>query len=202
MSGVKIDVRSNIDQVTATIRALPDRLKERAIMRSINRAVDSVATESSRIIRQTYNLKHAAILKALTKHKASKITLTGDVTFKGRRVPLIEFEARWRQGQAIGATAKIFVGGRRTTYKGAFIAASTSNNARGGGSAGMNQVYVRVGRGRYPIRTLRGISIPLTLRNKVVIEAVRKVASDTFTKSFSQQIKYLTTDQPIGFAYG
>lgn len=202
MSGVKIDVRSNIDQVTATIRALPDRLKERAIMRGINRAVDAVATESSRIIRQTYNLKHSAILKALTKTKASKITLTGDVTFKGRRVPLIEFQAQWRQGQPVGATAKIFAGGQRVPYRGAFIAAATRNNPSGGGSAGMNQVWIRIGRTRHPIRVLRGISIPLTLRNKVVIEAVREVASNAFTKTFTQQIKYLTTDQPIGFAYG
>lgn len=193
MSGVKIDVRSNIDEIVATIGALPDRLKERAIMRSINRAVDSTATESSRIIRQVYNLRHSAILAALTKEKASKITLTGNVTFKGRRVPLIEFQARWRQGQPIGATAKIFVGGSRAAYKGAFIAAARRNNPTGGGSAGMEQVYVRVGRARYPIRVLRGISIPLTLRNKVVIEAVRKVASDTFTRNFMQQIKYLTS---------
>jgi len=193
MSGVKIDVRSNIGEVVATIQALPDRLKDRAILRSINRAVDSVATESSAQIRAVYNLKHRAILAALTKHKASRGTLAGDVTFKGRRVPLIEFEARWRQRQPVGATAKIFVGGSRVPYRGAFIAAATSNNPRGGGSAGMNQVWVRVGKDRYPIRVLRGISIPLTLRNKVVIEAVRKVASDTFTKNFTQQIKYLTS---------
>lgn len=198
MSGVKIDVRSNIDQVVAAIGALPDRLRERAIMRSINRAVDAVATESSREIRKVYNLKHSAILKALTKTKASRITLTGDVTFKGRRVPLIEFQAQWRQGQPVGATAKIFVGGRRAAYRGAFIAAAKRNNARGGGSMGMLQVYVRSDRAkaahdRYPIRVLRGISIPLTLRNKAVIQAIRKVASDAFTKNFTQQIKHLTS---------
>jgi len=202
MSGVKIDVRSNVDQVTATIRALPDRMKDRAILRSINRAVDAIATESSTQIRKVYNLKHRAVLAALTKHKASRVTLTGDVTFKGRRVPLIEFDARWRQGQSIGATAKIFVGGKRVPYRGTFIAAATSNNASGGGSAGMMQVFKRVGKNRYPIRTLKGISIPLTLRNKAVSDAIRKVASDAFTKTFSQQVKYLTMDQPIGFAYG
>ena len=202
MSGVKIDVRSNIDQVVATIAAPPGRLKERAIMRSVNRAVDATATESSRIIRQTYNLRHSAILAALTKHQASRVSLMGDVIFKGGRVPLIEFQARWRQGQPVGATAKIFVGGSRASYRGAFIAAATRNNPAGGGSAGQLQVYKRVGKKRYPIRVLRGISIPLTMRNKVVIDAVSKVASDTFTKNFSQQIKYLTTDRPIGFAYG
>jgi len=202
MSGVKIDVRSNIDQVTATIRALPDRIKDRAILRSINRAVDAIATESSTQIRKVYNLKHRAILAALTKHKASRVTLRGDVTFKGRRVPLIEFDARWRQGQPVGATAKIFVGGQRVPYRGSFIAAATRNNYRGGGSAGMMQVFKRVGKNPYPIRTLKGISIPLTLRNKAVSDAIRKVASDAFTKTFSQQVKYLTTDQPIGFAYG
>jgi hypothetical protein len=119
------------------------------------------------------------------------VTLSGDVTFKGGRVQLIEFEARWSRGQPIGATAKIFVGGRRVPYRGAFIAASTSNNARGGGSAGMLQVFKRVGRERHPIRTLRGISIPLTLRNKAVSDAIRKLASEAFTKNFRQQIQFL-----------
>lgn len=193
MSGVKIDVRSNIDQVVANITALPDRLKERAILRSVNRAVDAVATESSREIRKVYNLKHRAILDALAKHMATRTTLTGDVTFKGRRVPLIEFEARWRQGQSVGATARIFVGGKRASYRGAFIAAARSNNARGGGSAGMEQVYVRVGKGRFPIRILRGVSIPLTLRNKAISDAIRKVGSEVFTRNFRQQLKYLTS---------
>lgn len=202
MTGVRVDVRSNIGDVVATIRALPDRLKDRAIMRSINRAVDAIATESSAQIREVYNLKHRAVLDALTKHKASRVTLTGDVTFKGRRVPLIEFEARWRRGQPVGATAKIFAGGQRVPYRGAFIAAARSNNPTGGGSAGMMQVWVRVGKDRYPIRVLRGISIPLTVRNKAVSEAITKVASETFKKNFSQQIQYLTRAQPIGFAYG
>lgn len=202
MTGVKIDVRSNINEVVATIRALPDRLKERAIVRSINRSVDAIATESSSQIREVYNLKHRAILAALTKHKASKVTLTGDVTFKGRRVPLIEFQAHWHQGQPVGATAKIFVGGQRVPYRGAFIAAARSNNARGGGSAGIDQVWIRVGRDRYPIRVLRGISIPLTVRNKAISAAIRKTAVQTFTKNFYQQIRYLTQAQPVGFAYG
>lgn len=202
MSGVKIDVRSNIADVVATIRALPDRLKDRAIMRSINRAVDAIATEASAEIRDVYNLRHRAVLAALTKHKASRVTLTGDVTFKGRRVPLIEFQARWRQGQPVGATAKIFVGGQRVPYRGAFIAAARSNNARGGGSAGMTQVWVRVGKDRYPIRVLRGISIPLAVRNKAVSAAIRKAASETFTKNFRQQIQYLTRAGPSVFAYG
>src|SRR5258708_28402924 len=124
MSSVKIDVRSNIDQVTATIGALSDRLKERAIMRSINRAVDSTATESSRIIRQTYNLRHSAILAALTKHKASRVRLTGDVTFKGGRVPLIEFHAQWRPGQPVRASATIFVSVAPIAYRRPFVTAT------------------------------------------------------------------------------
>src|SRR5258708_2716024 len=114
MSGVKIDVRSNIDQVTATIGALSDRLKERAIMRSINRAVDSTATESSRIIRQTYNLRHSAILAALTKHKASRVGLTGDLTFKSRRAPRTEIHGHWRHGHPVGESARVIVVGRST----------------------------------------------------------------------------------------
>lgn len=195
MSGVGISVRSNIDQVTATIGALPDRLRERAIMRGVNRSVDAVATGSSREIRKIYNLRDKDIKAALAKHYASKVTLRGDVTFRGRRINLILFDARWRPGQAVGATAKIFAGGRRVPYRGAFIAAATSNNAHGGGSAGQQQVYARVGKARTPIKVLRGISIPLTLRNQAIEKAVKTVARDTFEKNFRQQIKFLTSAQ-------
>ena len=55
----------------------------------------------------------------------------------------------------------------------------------------MRQVWVRTGRERYPIKVLRGISIPLTLRNKAVMDAVKSVARQTFDKNFRQQIKFL-----------
>ena len=189
---IQVDVRSNIDDFQAVLRALPERLQERAIMRGINRAIDAVATQSSREVRKVYNLKDRDVKAALAKHKASKVTLTGDVTFRGRRIPLILFEAHWRQGQPGGATAKIFVGGQRIAYRGAFIAAARYNNAAGGGSAGQQQVFVRTGKARYPIKVLRGISIPLAVKRKVVLDALKAVASDTFRKNFTQQLRFLT----------
>lgn len=198
MSGVNVSVVSNIDEVVAGLQAIPDRLKERAIVRGLNRAIDTIATQSSREVRKVYNLKHGDVLDALAKHKASKVTLRADVTFKGRRIPLILFDARWRQGQAIGATAKIFAGGRRVPYRGAFIAAAGQNNARGGGSAGIQQVFVRVGKQRYPIKVLRGISIPVAVRQKIVSEAVVSAGLDAFDKNFKQQIKYLSSKTDPG----
>lgn len=180
-----IDLRTNIADTIATIQAMPDRLRERAIMRGLNRAIDSIATNSSREVRKEYNLKDRDVKAALAKHYASKVTLSGNVTFRGRRVPLILFEARWRPGQPVGASARIRTGGGRTTYKGAFIGTH--------GYTGAEQVFVRVGKERYPIKILRGISIPLAVRQKAVSVAVQAIAVETFNKNFNQQIKYLTS---------
>ena len=60
---------------------------------------------------------------------------------------------------------KVLRAGPRVAYKGAFIAKH--------GSIGRLQVMVRVGKDQYPIKTLRAISIPVTLRNKAVRAALQ-----------------------------
>lgn len=172
-----------------------DKLIEKATVRALNRGIDAARTNTSREIRKVYNIKHSAVLKAMRILRASKGRLFARLIVGGnrlgRRIGLIEFDARWRPGMKIGASVKVKVGGPRKNVRGAFIAAATRNNARGGGSAGMLQVWRRVGKSQYPIKTLRSLSIPQAFANKIVIEAVKKAAIEVFDKTFHQQLKYL-----------
>ncbi len=221
---IGVDVRSNIREVTAEFRARSAAIKDKATLRALNRALDQTATEASREIRKVYKLKHAAVLKAMTKKKATAASLTAVLALRGRRIGLIEFAARavnpWnvkgrRHKPGGGVSVQIKVAGGRTLIKGAFIAAGTANNSRGGGSAGMLQVWRRIGydaaagrgirwnalggwreggaRGEEPIISLRSISLPKAFQDKAVLAAVKKVSTESFTKNFAQQVKYLNS---------
>ena len=87
---------------------------------------------------------------------------------------------------------QIKVAGGRKVVQGAFITASTANNARGGGSEGMRQVWRRGGADRTPILNLTSVSVPQAFANQAVLSALRIVAAETFNKNFAQQIKFLT----------
>lgn len=188
---IGVDVRHNLDRVEAELKMLGDVVKDKATVRALNRALDQTATQTSREIRKVYNIRHKAVMAALKKLRANKNRLWSTLRIQGARIPLIEFDARWRPGQKIGATVKVKVAGGRKPVRGGFIAAGTRNNYRGGGSAGMLQVFRRVGPDRYPIRSLRSISLPQAFANQVVLAAVKKVASESFLKNLRQQIKYL-----------
>jgi hypothetical protein len=51
---------------------------------------------------------------------------------------------------------------------------------------------VRRGRERYPIKSLRSVSVPQQFANKVVREAVDVAVRESFDKNFRQQLKFLS----------
>jgi hypothetical protein len=177
---VRLDVRSNIDKVLANVKAERANIST-ATVRALNRALDSSNTETSREIRKVYNLKDRAVKAALRKIRASKSRLWAELRIEGSRIGLIEFDARWRQGQKVGATVQVKIGGGRKTVAGAFIAA---------GRGGQN-VFRRVGNRRFPIRRLTSVSIPQAFDNESVTTAVQRIAAAVFDKNFEQQIVFL-----------
>ena len=82
---IGVDVRSNIKDVIADFQALSDRVGNKATVRALNRAQDQAATEASRRIRDVYNVRHAAVLKAMKKKRASRASLQATIEMRGWR---------------------------------------------------------------------------------------------------------------------
>lgn len=197
---VSLSVRSDVKRAVVELHKLRDDISKKATFRALNRALDKVATETGREIRKEYNVKQRAIVSALRKRRAHPKSLYARLIVEGARLGLIEFAARavnpWnvkgrRRKPGGGVSVQVKVSGGRKLIKGAFITASTANNARGGGSEGMRQVWRRAGAARTPIRNLRSLSVPQAFANEAVLRALRTVAMDTFNKNFAQQIRFL-----------
>lgn len=178
---IGVDVRSNIKGVIADFQALTERITDKAAVRALNRAMEQSATEASRRIRERYNVRHQAVLRAMKKKRASRRSLQSKIEMRGARLGLIEFDARQ---VAAGVSVKVLNQGARKTLRHAFIATNTATGYRG--------VWVRKGKTRYPIQNLRSISVPAAFRNKVVLDAVREVARVSFLKNYRQQIRFLS----------
>src|ERR1051325_54155 len=104
--GVRVDVRTNIDRAFTVLQDISTK----ATYRALNRAQDKVATETGREIRKRYNVKQRAIAAALKKQRASSHMRLARLVVEGVRLGLIEFDARWRPGQKVGATVKVLTG--------------------------------------------------------------------------------------------
>lgn len=173
-------MRSDIKRAVAEFRSLRDDVQKKATYRALNRALDKAATETGREIRKEYNVKQRAIRGALRKRRANSKSLFARLIVEGVRLGLVEFAPRQNK---VGTSVKIKVKGGRETVKGAFIA-TRRWQYRG--------VFRRRGKERLPIVYLRSISVPQAFANKAVLDALEKVALETFNKTFEQQIRFLS----------
>lgn len=178
---IGVDVRSNLKQVAAEFRQYTEKVTDKALVRALNRALDQSATAANREIRKTYNLKASAVAKTFNKKRTFQGSLLPAATLeiKGARIGLIEFAARQNR---TGVSVSIKVGGGRKTVPHAFITTVRS---------GYTGVFRRTGKARYPIKTLRSISVPRAFLNRVVLQAVKAVAVTSFMTNYRQQIKFL-----------
>jgi hypothetical protein len=171
--------------VIADFRASAESAGDKPIYRALNRAMEQTATGSSREIRKVYNLKHRALLAAMTKRLASSASLTATIEVRGKPIPLIEFDARWTRATRIGASVRVKVGGPRKRIRGAFIGVH--------GYTGARQVFVRkeLSDPRSEIKSLRSISIPQAFAARAVIKVIKQIASESFSKNYAQQLKFM-----------
>lgn len=182
MVELRVNVSKDAERIVAQFNAASSGAVPKAMYRAINRAVDKTVTETSREVRKIYNLRDRAVKQAIRKRYANVATLAGQVLVEGMRVPLIEFDARWTR-RLPGASVKIKLSGGRKVFAGSFIARDPRT--------GRPTVYVRKGRERTPIKNLRSLSIPQAVGNTAVLDAIDRIAAETFEKNFEQQLNYL-----------
>ncbi len=152
-----------------------------AVARALNKTALQARTEASRAVQDAgYSIKASAIKASFNIERATQRNLQVVLRSTGRRIGLINFNARQTKG---GVRVSLqLVGG---ILRHAFIA--TMRNGHKG-------VYVRTGgKGspRLPIRELFGPSIPSALSNRVVEEAIMRKIREKFPQILAHEIAFL-----------
>lgn len=80
----------NLEVAEAMLRGIPNGI-ERAVARTVNKALGKVKTEMKAKVTSEYNIKKMEVEKLLVLQKANFSTLRGSISAKSHRTPLIKF---------------------------------------------------------------------------------------------------------------
>lgn len=184
---IAITVRSNMASTIASLRADQKQFGT-AQVQALNRTADAVRTGAGREIRAVYNIKLRAVRAAsrIVRARRGELSPRAEVSFAGRSINLAEFDPRQRpvktaRGKRFAVTVKVKVQGPRKLVAGGFLGVH--------GSSGYRGVFKRAGRDRYPIRTLRSVSIPRALEVKAITAAILKLADERYRVNFDAALR-------------
>jgi len=185
-----ISVRHTLDSLSARLALLPQE-RMAAAVRALNRTVTTVRAQASRDLSKEYpGLKIGVIKKRLRFARATRSQPSASITFSNHRFSLYHnWKVRQtRTGVRVGRLPWALEDweGKRipaTLLRHAFIQSSTNNR-------GQHNVYLRVGRERYPILGLVAPSLSSALVERGIGLALSRFARDRFAVAFEQEAKF------------
>lgn len=147
----------------------------------INRGLTTVRSQSSKRIRETYNIKQSDINsnQSMKMKRASANNLIGEIEFSGTVIPLIKFKVSPAQPKKKTVSVSVLkaAGGKR--LESAYIADL--------GQYGIG-VFERMTRKRNSSTQLFGPSIAHMIENENVLDKVETAAQETINKRIEQEI--------------
>lgn len=179
---MNVTVKLDATDVRKRLEHLSEAVSNRAIVRSLNRAVAASNTEAGRVVREELNLKLADVKDVISVRKASSQGLTASLVISPKPAPLIDFAARQT---AKGVTVKVKRQGGRVLVRNAFIAKMKSGHVgvftRGLLGGGYSK--------RLPIRELFSTSVRQLFKRASAVKRVTVRAAEAFNAAAVNQIK-------------
>jgi hypothetical protein len=182
-----IAVTSNLSAAADVLKDMP-ALQRKAMVLALNRTAQQAQTEGVRAIRANYQFKTQTIKGTLSIFRATNGRLQATIQSKGRRIGLIEFQARQTKA---GVTVR--VGKSRKLLKGAFIA--TMRNGHQG-------VFMRRGSRRLPINEKVTIAVPEAFVSRAVAARMTAKANEVLPRRFDHELTRLAQQQAPGQVRG
>jgi len=156
-----------------------------AAMRAINRTIDGVKSDAAKQASSEYIVKQKTVKDTMKTSKATANNLSARVTSRGKSIPLIDFKVSPSTPQPTRRPIlKVQVKrGSAKTAKGLFV--------QRGQKSGRLNVFSRIGKSRYPIKTHYGPAIPLMIGAKTVKNFVETNANKRLAARLDHEVQFL-----------
>jgi hypothetical protein len=171
---MRLDIRTDFAGVQRKLDALQSEIRDKVLVRSLNRTIEGARTDMSREIRSEFNLSAVKVREKLRIRKAGfsrgqlRIeAVLSSVTQGGRRaINVINFQARQTPK---GLTAKIKRNGGRVLISSKGFVANKGRTA-----------FKRRGKSRLPIDPIQTIDVPQMFNTKRINEKVVRAIREKF----------------------
>jgi len=183
---VKFDERK-LKRIEHMVRGIPGAMK-RIMPRAINRTASTARTRTARKIAGQIKVKVSTAKKGVSIIKARRDRWQATLRITSRRIPLIQFGARWSKKR--GVSYQIDKAAGRKRIKSAFIRTMPIRGATQ--KQGHKGVFMRKGKARLPIRELFGPSIGIVFEQAAGIAAgmMAETGAD-LEKNIDSQLDYV-----------
>ena len=179
---IKIEVSNeSLSRANSMLSHVRTRFPQ-AVARAVNRTMDGMRTDAVRGTTAKYFVKSSAVRASLSFRKAAPGNLMGAMISRGKRHTLADYKMTpttpraGKKPQLRGAVKK--EGGLKSLGS-AFLARRS-----GGGYA----PFLRVGSGKYDLRSLISPSMPQIIKNEETVKAIQEGAQDRFSKRLDHEI--------------
>lgn len=201
MAGFEINInKADLAEVEKLMRGVKNGYPT-VVSSGINKTLTGVRTDSVKEIQKDITPKAKIIRKTFKIHKASKVKLKAAITCTGGFLPLYHYKAKQTKK---GVSVKVSKRGKRTLWRGAFIATMKSGHTgvftrekppyktnkspklpwkRFGFFAGHSY-------GRLPIREIFGPRIPGIMGKDEVMQPILIKAGDRLQKEIDTRLNY------------
>ena len=193
---MKIDIRTNIDDVKRDLNRLQSDIQQRAIARALNRTMDQGRTQMVREIASEFEIKQSEIRARMSIRRAREGYFGGLLTvelfalqnkrgrgfnlirFVEKRVTLAEAKRRQKAGTLNQLGFRIKKGGGIKRITGAFI----GNKGR--------TVFMREGKERLPIKAVTTIDVAQMFNTRRINSKVVRYVQDKFPEVLGREVDY------------
>lgn len=159
------------------------------LSRGLNKLAKQVRTAGKKRITKRYAIKAGRVAKELrVADRATPHQLVAVVKARGQRVGLIRYRARWDARKA-GASAVVIRGRGRKIYPHTFIR-TARHTKLSGQEYSTEQVWIREGRKRLPIKRVTGPSIPQLFGSKASTAELGRFARRKFNPVVMHELVY------------
>lgn len=155
-----------------------------AMASALNRTVDFIYTRIGKIVTEEYVIKTSDVKSTITKKKASKARLTANLKSKGSTLSFSHFRFTPRSSR-IKRKVKI-----KIKRNDGFKTLTINPNAFVQNIGGTVNVFVRDGADRYPIRSLRTLSVPQMIQNTDVENKIHQDANRKLGERIEHEVWY------------
>ena len=208
MNGITISIKTEFADVQRQLNALPDKLRDRVLARSINASMTQGRTEMARRISSEFRVKVSDVKERLTISRATtrdsgaviSASLAARNRAKGRSMNLIHFVEQVVTVAAARKRMKAGEGGTQTLRSGGKVRKALQVRfqiKRAGGQKMIKgafignkgrTVFIRAGKERFPINELNTIDVPNMFNTQRINEVVVAVMRERFTANAQREL--------------
>lgn len=184
---ISIDIRHDLGALAERLGLLAKE-RQAAAVSALNKTLTTVRARAARDLARDYaGLKVGVLKKQLRFRRATRSEARAVLTFGNRRFRLINWRVRQSPGGVRGRLPWALETGDgqpipAAQLRHAFIQRATTN--------GVENVFLRAGRARYPLHVLLAPSLSYTVVQKRLNTALSRFARERFAVVFQQDAKF------------